>query len=63
MTVVCAYAATAMFPPNIKQTFYSELQDTIDKILRTDVLVILGGFNARVGKEVIYGRRTQEGIW
>ena len=49
MTVVCAYAPTAKAPPSIKQIFYSDLQDTIDKTPRTDVLVILGDFNAQVG--------------
>ena len=45
---VCVYAPTVKVPPNIciKQTFYADLQDTIDKIPVTDVLVMLGDFNA-----------------
>ena len=49
VSIVCAYAPTAKAPPDIKQTFYLDLQDTIDKIPTTDVLVMLGDFNARVG--------------
>lgn len=49
VSVVCAYAPTAKAPPGIKEKFYSDLQDTIDKIPQNDVLVMLGDFNARVG--------------
>ena len=49
VSVVCVYAPTAKAPPGIKQTFYSDLQDTIDKIPESDVLVMLGDFSARVG--------------
>ena len=33
----------------VKQKFYSDLQDTIDKLPQNDVLVMLGDFNAQVG--------------
>ena len=49
VSVFCAYAPTAKAPPGIKQRFYTDLQDTIDKIPHNDILVTLGDFNARVG--------------
>ena len=49
ISVVCAYAPTAKAPPGIKRTFYTDLQDTIDKIPRNYILVTLRDFNARVG--------------
>ena len=49
LTVVCAYAPTAKAPPSIKEKFYTELQDTIDKVPPSDLLIVLGDFNARVG--------------
>ena len=49
LSVVCVYAPTAKATPSIKQKFYSDLQDTIDKIPQNDILLMLGDFNARVG--------------
>ena len=49
LTVLCAYAPTAKAPPSVKEKFFTELQDTIDKVPPTDLLVVLGDFNARVG--------------
>ena len=43
------YAPTAKAPPGIKQKFFAELQDALDKIPESDILVVLGDFNARVG--------------
>lgn len=49
VSVLCAYAPTARATPGVKAKFSSELQDTLDKISQSDVLVMLGDFNARVG--------------
>ena len=49
MTVICAYAPTARNPQQVKSKFTSEMQDTLDKVSNKDVLVMLGGFNVRVG--------------
>lgn len=48
MSVLCAYAPTAKTPPSVKLKFYTDLQDTIDVIPHSDLLFMLGDFNARV---------------
>ena len=58
VSVVCAYAPTAKAPPALKEKFYTNLQDTIDKIDPTDILVLLGDLNARVGV-----RNPDNGLW
>lgn len=49
VSVVSAYAPTARAPPGVKEKFIEDLQYTVDKIPSSDVLLILGDFNARVG--------------
>ena len=49
MSVLCAYAPTVKATPGVKQKFYADLQDTIDKVPANDNLILLGDFNARVG--------------
>ena len=49
MSVLCAYAPTVKSTPGVKQKFYADLQDTIDKVPANDNLILLGDFNARVG--------------
>lgn len=58
MSVVSAYAPTAKAPPGVKERFENELQDTLDRIPPDDVLLVLGDFNARVGK-----RETESDVW
>ena len=50
MSVVCAYAPTAKAPPGVKAKFTDELQDALDHVPVDDILIVLGDFNARVGK-------------
>ena len=50
LTVFSAYAPTAKATPRVKEQFYSELQDALTKVPHNDILIILGDFNARVGK-------------
>ena len=50
ISVLSVYAPTAKATPNIKQNFFSDLQDTLDRISPSDVLIMLGDFNARVGR-------------
>ena len=52
MTVVSAYAPTAKAPPNVKDKFFEELQDTLDGVPTDDILILLGDFNVRVGRRV-----------
>ena len=43
------YAPTARAALGVKLKFMEELQDTLDKVPMSDMLLILGDFNARVG--------------
>ena len=49
VTVICVYAPTARATPAVKAKFSNELQDTLDKLPQSDVLVMLRDFNARGG--------------
>lgn len=66
VSVVCAYAPTAKAPPGIVQKFMEDLQDAIDKIPTSDVLLLLGDFNACVGcsadDDVWRGVRGRHGV-
>ena len=42
MSVICVYALTAKTPPGIKQKFFAVLQNALDKIPESDILVVLG---------------------
>ena len=50
-TFVCCYAPTMSAEIDLKDRFYSQLDDTINKIPPSDDLFLLGDFNARVGDE------------
>ena len=50
-TFVCCYAPTMTAETDLKDKFYSQLDDTINKIPPSDELFLLGDFNARVGDE------------
>ena len=47
-TIVSAYAPTMANP---KETFYSQLKGTLRDIPSTDKLLLIGDFNARIGRE------------
>ena len=49
-TVVSAYAPTHRSSQEKKDEFYTDLQSTLDGVNKDDVLLLLGNFNARVGK-------------
>jgi len=40
---------------DVSDNFYINLQETVDKVPKGDMLLIVGDFNARVGKEVNQG--------
>ena len=50
-TIVSAYAPTMTNPEENKETFYSHLKSTLRNIPSTDKLLLIGDFNARIGRE------------
>ena len=50
-TIVSAYAPTMTNPEENKETFYSQLKSTLRNIPSTDKLLLIGDFNARIGRE------------
>nr|XP_032816810.1 cytochrome P450 2K1-like [Petromyzon marinus] len=50
-TVISAYPATLDMDDGIKEQFYSDLDDTLTAIPRSDKVILLGNFNARVGRD------------
>ena len=50
VSVISVYAPTAKAPPGIKEKFIDDLQDAIDRTPASDILLLLGDFNACVGK-------------
>ena len=51
ITLIQAYAPTTAAPDEEIDEFYQNLQETIDKVGKRDILIIMGDFNAKVGKE------------
>lgn len=49
-TVVSAYAPTLNAQDEVKETFYAELDNILTKVPKEDKLILLGDFNARVGR-------------
>ena len=50
-TIVSAYAPTMTNPDEVKDKFYDDLDNIISATSRTDKLILLGDFNARVGTD------------
>ena len=57
-TIVSAYAPTITNPDEVKDKFYDDLDSVISAAPRTDKLILLGDFNARVGTD----HQTWEGV-
>ena len=57
-TIVSAYASTMTNPDDVKDKFYDDLDSVISATPRTDKLILLGDFNARVGTD----HQTWEGL-
>ena len=57
-TIVSAYASIMTNPDEIKDKFYDDLDSVISAAPRTDKLIILGDFNARVDAD----HQTWEGV-
>ena len=50
-TIVSVYVPTMTNPEENKETFYSQLKGTLRNIPSTDKLLLIGDFNARIGRE------------
>ncbi|XP_054082831.1 craniofacial development protein 2 isoform X1 [Zeugodacus cucurbitae] len=55
ITLICAHAPTEEKDDVTKDAFYERLERTYERCPRHDVKVVLGDFNARVGKEGVFG--------
>ena len=49
--IVRAYAPTMLNPEENKEVFYNQLTVTLRNIPSTDKLLLIGDFNARIGRE------------
>ena len=58
MSGVSAYAPTAKAPLGVKAKFFDDLQDALDHVPDRDILVVLGDFNARLGR-----REDDSDVW
>ena len=58
MSVVSVYAPTAKAPLGVKAKLFDDLQDALDHVPAGDILVVLGDFNACVGK-----REGNSDVW
>lgn len=57
ITIVNVHAPTEEKDGIIKEQFYDELERTCDRVQRYDMLIVLGDFNAKVGR-----RECQKGV-
>ena len=63
-TIISAYAPTLDAEHEVKEAFYSRLDTTLSAIPREDKIILLGDFNARVGRDanIWNGTIGREGI-
>ena len=53
-TLVNVHATTNESPEEIKEEFYNLIEQNINQIATSDIKIILGHFNTKIGKENIY---------
>ena len=52
------YVPTFQAPAGVTKYFYDDLQDTLEKVPKRDLLLVMGDFNARVGFS-----HSHSGLW
>ena len=57
-TIISAYLPTMTYPDEEKERFYENLKTIIRKTAHHDKLILLGGFNARVGSDLTTWERV-----
>ena len=50
-TIISAYAPTMTNPDDVKEKFYEDLNSVLSSVPKQDKLILLGDFNARVGRD------------
>ena len=50
-TIISVYAPTMTNPDENKEAFYNQLASVLSGIPRTDKLLLIGYFNARIGRD------------
>ena len=54
ITLICAHAPTEDKDDEIKDMFYERLEETYDRCPGHDIKIVLGDFNAKVGRENVF---------
>ena len=54
-TIISVYAPTMTNPDENKEAFYNQLASVLSGIPRTDKLLLIAHFNARIGREMTSG--------
>lgn len=55
ISLICAHAPTEDKDDEAKESFYERLEEVYDQCPRYDVKIVLGDFNAKVGREGLFG--------
>ena len=48
LTIIQCYAPTEMTDKDMKEKFYQQLYETITAVQKRDVIVVMGGMNAKI---------------
>jgi exonuclease III len=51
ISIIQCYAPTEQAEPEIKDEFFNQLTETLLKIKKQDIVIIMGDLNAKVGNE------------